>query len=201
MLDYQNFKDSVSELQSFYGGNILNGGILETAWYETLKHLSLGRLHSGIARCFKKHPRAYNFFPSCDQVLEFAQGEYRPPGECVMGNFSLPVLPSYEQRLTPEQIAELSKRGRLVARIILNCTGYMTSERKEELIEQFKSTPTYELERIAFTSERTRKHGGTINNIADILSRMEQNFEAELADEYYKNSKEIARQWLEEEQA
>ncbi|MEH1821516.1 MAG: hypothetical protein V7L31_20955 [Nostoc sp.] len=199
MLDYQDFKDSVSELQSFYGGNILNNGILEAAWYETLKHLSLPRLQNGIARCFKKHPRAYKFFPSSGQILEFAQGEYRPPGECVMGNFSLPVLPSHEDRLTPEQIAELSKRGRLVARIILNCTGYMTSERKETLIEQFKTTPTHELERIASTSERTRKNGSTINNIADILERMEQNFEAESADESYKNSKAIARQWLEEQ--
>lgn len=199
MLDYQDFKDAVSELQSFYGANILNGGILEAAWYETLKHLSLGRLQNGVARCFKKHPRAYNFFPSVGQILEFAQGEYRPPGECVMGNFSIPALPSHEARLSADQIAELSKRGRLVARIILNCTGYMTSDRKEELIEQFKSTPTYELERIASTSERTRKHGSTINNIADILSRMEQNFEAESADECYKNSKAIARQWLEEE--
>ncbi|MCC5644816.1 hypothetical protein LC607_18095 [Nostoc sp. CHAB 5824] len=199
MLDYQDFKDSVSELQSFYGGNILNGGILEAAWYETLKHLSLGRLQSGVARCFKKHPRAYNFFPSVDQILEFAQGEYRPPGECVMGDFSLSALPSHEQRLTSEQIAELSKRGRLTARIILNCTGHMTSERKEELIEQFKSTPTHELERIAITSERTRKTGSTINNIADILSRMEQSMTAESADEYYKNSKAVARQWLEEQ--
>ncbi|MDZ8138214.1 MAG: hypothetical protein RM049_23390 [Nostoc sp. DedQUE04] len=199
MLDYQDFKDSVSELQSFYGGNILNGGILEAAWYETLKHLSLGRLHSGIARCFKKHPRAYNFFPSVDQILEFAQGEYRPPGERVMGNFSLPVLPSHEDRLTPEQIAELSKRGQMVARIILNCTGYMTSERKEELIERFKTMPTHELENIAFVSQRTRKSGISINNIADILEKMEQNFEAESTDEYYKNSKAIARQWLEEQ--
>lgn len=200
MLDYQDFKDAVSELQSFYGGNILNGGILESAWYETLKHFPLHRLQSAIARCFKKHPRAYNFFPSCDQILEFGQGEYRPPGECVMGDFSLAALPSHEARLTPDQIAELSLRGRLVARIILNCTGYMTTDRKEALIEQFKSTPTYELERIASTSERARKNGSTINNIADILSRMEQNFEAKSADEYYKNSKAIARQWLEEEQ-
>ncbi|RCJ20109.1 hypothetical protein A6S26_05155 [Nostoc sp. ATCC 43529] len=198
MLDYQDFKDSVSELQSFYGGSILNGGILEAAWYETLKHLSLPRLQNGIARCFKKHPRAYNFFPSADQILEFAQGEYRPPGECVMGDFSLKALPSHEDRLTPEQIAELSKRGRLVARIILNCTGYMTPERKEQLIEQFKTTSTHELERIARASDLTRKTGGTINNIADILLGMEQDFRDKSA-QCYENSKVVARQWLEEE--
>ncbi|MEH1828249.1 MAG: hypothetical protein V7L22_23430 [Nostoc sp.] len=198
MLHYEDFKAAVGELECFYDGVILNGKILESAWYETLKNLSLAQLQNAIARCFKKHPRAYKFFPSSGQILEFAQGEYRPPGECVMGNFSLPVLPSHEDRLTPEQIAELSKRGRLVARIILNCTGYMTSERKEALIEQFKTTPTHELERIASTSNRTRKNGSTINNIADILERMEQNFEAESADKYYKNSKAIARQWLEE---
>jgi hypothetical protein len=200
MLDYQDFKDSVSELQNFYGGNILNGGILEAAWYETLKHLSLSRLQNGVARCFKKHPRAYNFFPSADQVLEFAQGEYRPPGECVMGDFSLKALPSHEDRLTPEQIAELSKRGRLVARIILNCTGHMTPERKEQLIEQFKTTPAHELERIARVSDLTRKTGGSINNIADILSRMEEDLKAKSAEDY-ENSKAITRQWLQEEQA
>ncbi|WP_445634604.1 hypothetical protein NSTC745_06426 [Nostoc sp. DSM 114161] len=200
MLDYQDFKDSVSELQSFYGANILNGGILEAAWYETLKHLSLGRLQNGIARCFKKHPRAYNFFPSAEQILEFAQGEYRPPGECVMGDFTLAALPSHEDRLTPEQIAELSKRGRLVARIILNCTGHMTSDRKEQLIEQFKTTPTHELERIAKVSELTRKTGGTVNNIADILSRMEEEISAKSAEDF-ENSIIVARQWLKEDRA
>ncbi|MHC5827737.1 MAG: hypothetical protein ACYT04_70605, partial [Nostoc sp.] len=157
-------------------------GILESAWYGTLKHFSLHQLQGAIARCFKKHPRAYNFFPSCDQILEFGQGEYRPPGESVMGDFTLPTLPSHEDRLSPEQISELSKRGRLVARIILNSTGHMTPEKKEQLIEQFKTTPTHELELIAATSDKTKK-SSSFNNIRKTLEKIEQDIHDANAEE------------------
>ncbi|MHC5722386.1 MAG: hypothetical protein ACYTX0_62845, partial [Nostoc sp.] len=90
----------------------------------------------------------------------------------VMGDFTLPTLPSHEDRLSPEQISELSKRGRLVARIILNSTGHMTPEKKEQLIEQFKTTPTHELELIAATSDKTKK-SSSFNNIRKTLEKIE----------------------------
>lgn len=174
MLDYQDFKASVAELENFYNGNILNGGILEASWYQSLKHLSLPQLQSAIARCFKKHPRQYNFFPSAGQILEFAQGEYRPPGECVKQDFKAPALPSQEQRMTPQQIAEAHKRGRLVARIILNSRGYMTPEQKDELIEQLKQKETHELEAIASTAAQSQSMSSPkFNNLGATLKALE----------------------------
>lgn len=176
MLNRNDFENCVREIESFYNGSILNGGIMEATWFGTLKHLSTEQLQLAVGRCFKKHPRQYNFFPSADQILEFAQGEYRPPGESGIPPLDAPVLPSYEDRLTPAQIAELSKRGRLVARIILNSTGHMTPEKKEQLIEQFKTTPTHELEMIAATSEKTIK-SSSFNNIRQTLLKIEQDIQ------------------------
>lgn len=166
MLDYQDFKDCIAELQNFYGGNVLNGGILEATWYESLKYLALPKLQNAIARCFKKHPRAYNFFPAADQILEFALYPERPPGECVKQNFQVSSLPSSEERMTPEQKADAVLRGRLVARIILHSTGYMTIEQKDALIEQLKLKETHELEAIASVSARSPRCP-KFNNIAD----------------------------------
>jgi hypothetical protein len=157
MLDYQDFKNAVSELERFYKGEILNGGILESAWYETLKRLSLSQLQTGIARCFLKHPRKYNFFPSSGQILEFAVGEYRPPGECLKRDFSLACLPSEEQRMSSEEKAEAIKRGRLTATIIVNSSGFMSVEQKDKLIENLRQKPTYELEMIASTAKQAQK--------------------------------------------
>lgn len=170
MLDYQDFKNCIAELQSFYGGNILNGGILEGAWYASLKHLPLPKLQRAIALCFKKHPRAYNFFPAVDQILEFATYPERPPGECVKQDFKALCLPSHEQGITPEQKTEAVLRGKLMAQIIINTTGFMTPEQKDTLIEQLKQKQTHELEAIASTareSQTYRKRG--FNNLGSSL--------------------------------
>jgi hypothetical protein len=206
MLNREDFEVCIQELEGFYNGSVLNGGILEAAWYNTLKHLSLGQLQSAIARCFKKHPRAYNFFPSSGQILEFAQGEYRPPGESVVGDFTLPALPSHEERLTPEQIAELSYRGRLTARIVLNSRGYMSVEEKEKLIEQLKLKETHELEAIAKVSAKVPR--SKFNNLGSVIKDLERDLGMPSshddsvdilvgkAPSY--DAKALARQWLEE---
>jgi hypothetical protein len=182
-MNKQEFDSCMKELESFYGGTILNGGIMEATWFGTLKHLSLGQMQIGIGRCFKKHPRQYNFFPSADQILEFAQGEYRPPGENVKQNFSAPSLPSQEARMTPDQIDEKCYRGRLTARIIVACTGYMSPDEKNKLIDQLKDTPTHELERIAETSKRVSRKSG-FNNFAHILEQIERNCKNELPNDF-----------------
>lgn len=173
MLNYQDFQDLIGELEEFYGGKVLNGRILESTWYATLKKLTAEQLQSGIARCFKKHPRQYNFFPSPEQVLEFSKGEYRPPGENIMGDFSLAALSSHEDRATPEQIAEANKRGRLITRIVLNCRGVMTTEEKEDLIQRLRNKTTHELEDISLAAERAQKlRKPELKSIASILQSL-----------------------------
>lgn len=183
MLTHEEFKSCIQELEQFYNGNVMNGGILEATWFQALEKLPLQQLQSAVAKCFKKHPRAYNFFPSPDQILELAKGEYRPPGENVMGNFTLNALPSSEDRLTPEQKAELQLRGLLTAKIIVNCSGFMSPEEKEGLIERLRIKPTHELEDIAASAERSqasRKKTGTgFSKITDVIdgikNRLEKN--------------------------
>ncbi|MBW4479695.1 MAG: hypothetical protein KME54_23325 [Tolypothrix brevis GSE-NOS-MK-07-07A] len=207
MLTREDFEPCIQELESFYNGSVLNGGILEAAWYNTLKHLSLGQLQGAIARCFKKHPRAYNFFPSCGQILEFAQGEYRPPGESAIGDFTLPALPSREQRLTPEQIAESHKRGVLMAQIILSATGYMSVEEKDELIEKLKAKETYELEAITSTSAKVPRKTRKFNNLGSATKDLERELNMPNSSDDFEfgetktpsyDAKALARQWLEE---
>ncbi|ACC81126.1 hypothetical protein [Nostoc punctiforme] len=209
MLTRENFEACIQELESFYNGTILNGGILESVWYKTLKHLPLEKLQSAIAGCFKKHPRQYNFFPSAGQILDFANfvgGEYREPGESILGDFSLPILPSVEERLTPEQKAELNKRGRLQARIIVNAQSWMTPEQKDALVEQLKLKETHELEAIASTSARLPRRP-KFNNLSLTIKNLEQELgiqcdyeEEEVTSEVKASSydtRAIARQWLE----
>ncbi len=156
MLNEQQIKALVSELESFYGAIVMNGGILESLWIQKLQDLSLQQVEDAIAICFTKNPKQYGFFPSPQQILDYAQGEYPPPGEYksyeeTMAYINQRALP-YEEP-TPEQIQELAYRGRLMGRIISYGGRFMTHDEKDAFITSLKHKQTHELEHMAKNAE------------------------------------------------
>jgi hypothetical protein len=172
MLDKNFVKKYLLELFNYHKRELSD--FVFQVWYQKLSLLSEQQFVSAIAIGIAESA----FMPTAQQVLEFAQDKHRRPGENTAWDINPASLrlQSHEDRLTREEIAELNKRGRLVAKIILNCTGHMTSERKEQLIEQFKTTPTHELEMIAATSDLTRK-SSSFNNIRQTLEKIEQDMQ------------------------
>lgn len=156
MITEQQIKKLVSELEAFYGSKVMNGGILESLWIQTLQQLSIEQLEDAIASCFSKNPKSHGFFPSPQQLLEYVKGEYRPPGENkIQGDLNIPALQSVESKLTPEQIKELQLRGRLQAKILAYGGRFMSTEEKDAFIDSLRLKPTYELEHIAGNAEQS----------------------------------------------
>lgn len=81
------FEKCMVALQSFYGSTvILDGGIIESVYYQGVEKLSDEELETAIATCIKKKSRAYGYFPSVTDLLEYAGYDpERPPGENFMG--------------------------------------------------------------------------------------------------------------------
>jgi hypothetical protein len=107
-------KRAIAELESFYGGNILNGGILEATWISEMQKLSIQQLQVAIARCFKKHPRKYNYFPSPDEILELGRGSL--PAE---NSEIYKVQSTNNLQIPPEDDQKAYKRG-LIGRLYLH---------------------------------------------------------------------------------
>lgn len=107
-------KQAIAELESFYGGNILNGGILQATWMSEMQKLSIQQLQVAIARCFKKHPRKYNYFPSPDEILELGRGSLPAENSEIYKVQSINNL-----QLPPEDDQKAHKRG-LIGRLYLH---------------------------------------------------------------------------------
>ena len=107
-------KRAIAELESFYGGNILNGGILEATWISEMQKLSIQQLQVAIARCFKKHPRKYNYFPSPDEILELGRGSLPAENSEIYKVQSINNL-----QIPPEDDQKAYKRG-LIGRLYLH---------------------------------------------------------------------------------
>jgi hypothetical protein len=110
----EQYKQAIAELETFYGGNVLNGGILEATWISEMQKLSIQQLQVAIARCFKKHPRKYNYFPSPDEILELGRGSLPAENSEIYKVQSINNL-----QLSPEDDQKAHKRG-LIGRLYLH---------------------------------------------------------------------------------
>lgn len=158
MLDNQVFTNMMKTLESFYrlSGQVTENKFIEDVYYGVLENCSSEDLNNAVASCIKKNPKQYGFFPSPQQLLEYAKGEYRPPGENVVkANLEIPALASSDSKLTPEQIKELQLRGRLQAKILAYGGRFMSTDEKNVFIDSLRLKPTYELEHMADNAEKS----------------------------------------------
>jgi len=137
-------KRAIAELESFYGGNILNGGILEATWISEMQKLSIQQLQVAIARCFKKHPRKYNYFPSPDEILELGRGSLPAENSEIYKVQSINNL-----QIPPEDDQKAYKRG-LIGRLYL-CLKIKKRVGKTELEKQdfYKKFESYSIEELS----------------------------------------------------
>jgi hypothetical protein len=137
-------KRAIAELESFYGGNILNGGILEATWISEMQKLSIQQLQVAIARCFKKHPRKYNYFPSPDEILELGRGSLPAENSEIYKVQSINNL-----QLPPEDDQKAHKRG-LIGRLYL-CLKIKKRVGKTELEKQdfYKKFESYSIKELS----------------------------------------------------
>ena len=140
----------LSELEEHYGGQILNGKILENTWRNGLSKLSDQQLQIAVARCFQKHPRKYNYFPCVDDILELARGSM--PAENAQAyatpDLSKPALPtSYEGSISPEE-AEASRKEVLISRLFLLRKSSLPKEEAEGFFFRMRQCYLHELEQM-----------------------------------------------------
>lgn len=126
-LNYNDFQKAIQELEAFYNGIVLNGGILESTWYQALSRMSADDLNYAIAKCFRYHPRQYNYFPSPEDIrkLAFAEEDYQ----------SSQIFQPNTLELPPENDQQAHKRS-LICRLyqhykIKNKVGKSDQERQE----------------------------------------------------------------------
>lgn len=141
-LNYQDFQKAIQELETFYGGNVLNGGILEKTWYDALSRISVEDLNYAVAQCFRFHPRQYNYFPSPEDLrkLAFDAQENHQSSQI----FQVDTL-----QLPPENDQEAVRRN-LISRLYLNywANGRVRAEHKEEFHQKFSNHSIEELQRL-----------------------------------------------------
>jgi hypothetical protein len=140
----EQYKRAIAELETFYGGNVLNGGILEATWISEMQKLPIQQLQVAIARCFKKHPRKYNYFPSPDEILELGRGSL--PAE----NSEIYKVRSINDhlQLPPEDDQEAYKRvliERLYLCLKLKKRVGKTELEKQDFYKKFESYSSMEL--------------------------------------------------------
>ena len=111
-LNYQSFQKAIQELENFYGGKVLNGGILESTWYEALSRISVEDLNYAVAKCFRFHPRQYNYFPSPEDIRKLAFDAQENSGAFKVQSINNLQLP-------PEEDQKAHKRG-LIGRLYLH---------------------------------------------------------------------------------
>lgn len=160
LLNDKVFTTIMKSLESFYGlpGQVTGNEFVDDIYYGVLKHLSEREFKSAAASCIKNNAKQYGFFPSPQQLLEYAKGEYRPPGEMtVQADLNIPALESKEAKMSEEDINELKYRGRLQAKILAYGGRFMSTDEKQAFIDSIKLKPTYELEHMANNAENARK--------------------------------------------
>jgi hypothetical protein len=142
MMNYQDFQTAIQELESFYGGKILNGGILEATWYECFKNVSIEDLNYAISKCFRYHPRQYNYFPNPEEIrkLLFDSQENHQASKVV--NASDFILP-------PEDDDKACKRNmiwRLYQHYKIRKKVGISNEDREDFFKRFSNHSFDELE-------------------------------------------------------
>jgi hypothetical protein len=134
----------LSELEEYYGGQILNGKILENTWRNGLARLSDQQVQIAVARCFQKHPRKYNYFPCVDDILELARGSLPAENPEIYKVQSINNL-----QIPPEDDQKAHKRG-LIGRLYL-CLKIKKRVGKTELEKQdfYKKFESYSIEELS----------------------------------------------------
>lgn len=136
-------RNALREIEQFYGGVILNGGILESAWLDELEKLSLQQAQVAIARLFKNNPKKYGYFPSINDILELARGSLPAENSEVFKVHSINNL-----QLPPEDDQKAHKRG-LIGRLYLHLKAKKrvgkTELEKQDFYEKFEKYSIEEL--------------------------------------------------------
>lgn len=142
MMNYQDFQTAIQELESFYGGKILNGGILEATWYECFKNVSVEDLNYAISKCFRHHPRQYNYFPNPEEIRKLlfdSQENHQSSKVVTVSDFILP----------PESDEKAYKRNmlwRLYQHYKIRKRIGRTDEDREEFFKRFSDYSITEIE-------------------------------------------------------
>ena len=144
----------LSELEEHYGGQILNGKILENTWRNGLARLSDQQVQIAVARCFQKRPRKYNYFPCVDDILEFARDSL-PTEDAqayAMADLSKPALPASYEGISPEE-AEATKKEILISRLFLASTRSLSKEERDNFYPRFRQFAIHELEEMLLVAK------------------------------------------------
>ncbi|MFM6578644.1 MAG: hypothetical protein ACKPJO_09825 [Dolichospermum sp.] len=142
MIDYQDFQAAIQELESFYGGKILNGGILEATWYECFKNVSVEDLNYAISKCFRYNPRQYNYFPSPEEIRKLlfdSQENYQASKVVQASDF---ILPSEDSKKANQR----NMIWRLYLHYKFNKKVGTSEKDREDFFERFKDHSIAELE-------------------------------------------------------
>ncbi|WP_414589763.1 hypothetical protein [Scytonema sp. PCC 10023] len=122
------FEKCMSALQSFYGSTVvLDGGIVESVYYQAVEKLNDEELEAAIATCIKKNSRQFGYFPSATQLLEYAGYDpERPPGE----NYMAQQPANYLALRSSEMVAdEMTQEQRLV---MIQCMRLAAEKRNKK---------------------------------------------------------------------
>jgi hypothetical protein len=154
----EQYKQAIAELETFYGGSVLNGGILEATWMSEMQKLSILQLQVAIARCFKKHPRKYNYFPSPDEILELGRGSLPSENSEIYKVHSINNL-----QLPPEDDQKAHKRG-LIGRLYLHLKAKKRVGKSElERQDFYEKFDKYSIEELSSLLEIERPEGRNSN--------------------------------------
>jgi hypothetical protein len=151
----EQYKQAIAELETFYGGNVLNGGILEATWISEMQKLPIQQIQIGIARCFKKNPRKYNYFPAPDEILDLAKGSVHAENSqaYATADLSKPALPvSYEGGISPEE-AEANKKEILISRLFLASKSSLSKEEIDGFFPKMRGFPFDELKQMLLVAK------------------------------------------------
>lgn len=144
----------LSELEEHYGGQILNGKILEFAWRNGLAKLSDQELQMAIARCFQKHPRKYNYFPCVDDILELADNgmpQENRQAYMTVDPSQLALPPGYTG-VSPEE-TEATKKEIAIARLYLLSAPWLSPEEKGTFHERMRAFEYPEIQQMISTAK------------------------------------------------
>lgn len=150
----EELRNALQEIEKFYGGTILNGGILESAWISELEKIPLQQVRIAIARCFKNNPKKYSYFPSINDILEFADNgmpqENRQAYRSV--DPSQLALPPGYTGVSPEE-AEATKKEIAISRLYLLSTAWLSPEEKATFHQRMRAFHLPQIEQMISTAK------------------------------------------------
>jgi hypothetical protein len=149
----EELRNALQEIEKFYGGTILNGGILESAWISELEKIPLQQVRIAIARCFKNNPKKYSYFPSINDILEFANNgmpqenrqayQYIDPSQ-----LALPAASG----VSPEE-TQATKKEIAISRLYLLSCSWLSPEEKATFHQRMRGFEIHQIERMISTAK------------------------------------------------